>query len=223
MNRMTSGRAPAVAVVTGGHDFDVPNFHRLFRGIKDVDSYIQHMDDFASAPRDVRQGYAVVLFYIMLIDGHTDEGQPWYAGKVKTALEGLGETEQGIFVLHHAILAYPQWPVWDEIVGISDRKFSYHDGQALHVDIASRAHPITEGLRPWDMTDETYKMADAGAESEILLTIEHPKSMKTMGWTRQYRKSRVFNFQSGHDNAAWSDPNFREVVRRGMLWCAGRP
>ncbi|MCY3017958.1 MAG: ThuA domain-containing protein [Planctomycetota bacterium] len=222
MSKKTSKGAPAVAVVTGGHSFDVPDFHRLFRAITGVDSYIQHMDDFASSPREVRQSYDAILFYIMLMDGPRDDGQPWYAGKPKTALEELGGTEQGIFVLHHAILAYPQWPAWSEIVGISDRKFGYHDGQALHVAIASPAHPITKGLRPWDMTDETYTMADAGTGSEILLTVEHPRSMKTVGWTRQYRKSRVFNFQSGHDNVAWSDPSFREVVRRGALWCAGR-
>ncbi|MGD0094444.1 MAG: ThuA domain-containing protein [Planctomycetota bacterium] len=222
MSRKTSQSPPAVAVVTGGHSYDVPNFHKLFRAIPGVDCYIQHIDDFASSPRQVREKYDVVLFYIMLMDGPKDEGQPWYAGKPKTALEELGATEQGIFVLHHAILAYPQWPVWSELVGIADRKFGYHDGQALHVGVANQTHPITQGLRAWDMTDETYTMSDAGAGSEILLAVEHPKSMKTVGWTRQYRKSRVFNFQLGHDNAAWSDPNFREVVRRGILWCAGR-
>ena len=42
------------------------------------------------------------------------EGQPWWAGKPKAALERIGQTEQGIVVLHHAILAYPEWPLWAE-------------------------------------------------------------------------------------------------------------
>ena len=103
------------AVITGGHGYDVLNFHRFFRGLAGVDAYIQHMDDFASARANVRDSYDVVLFYTMLMDGPTDDGGPWYAGRPKTALEHLGETEQGIVLLHHAILAYPQWPVWSEI------------------------------------------------------------------------------------------------------------
>ena len=178
------------------------------------------MDDFASSPEAVRDAYDAVVFYIMLMDGPTDENLPWYAGKPKTALEHLGATGQGVVVLHHALLAYPQWPLWSELVGIADRKFGYHMNQQLHVDVSHPEHPITRGLQSWDMIDETYTMTDAGAGSEILLSVEHPQSMKTIGWTRQYKKSRVFCFESGHDNQTWINPNFREVLRRGIQWCA---
>jgi type 1 glutamine amidotransferase len=211
-----------LAVVTGGHSYDVPNFHKLFRSMpKAFDIYIQTVDDFASSPKEVRQAYDVVLFYIMLMDGPKDEGNPWYAGKPLTALSELGETKQGLFVLHHAILAYPQWQVWNEMVGINDRKFGYYVGEKIRVRVTNPKHPIVTGLKDWDMTDETYTMVDAGADSEILLSVDHPKSMKHIAWTRQYRQSRVFNFQSGHDNLTWVDPNFRKVLERGILWSAG--
>ncbi|MBD3182435.1 hypothetical protein GF312_09100, partial [Candidatus Poribacteria bacterium] len=101
-----------VAVVTGGHSYNVPGFHKLFRGLEGIDPYIQHIDDFSSSPEDVRDSYDVVLFYIMMSQGPTDEDLPWYSGKPKTAMEHLGETEQGIVILHHALLAYQEWPVW---------------------------------------------------------------------------------------------------------------
>lgn len=211
-----------VAVITGGHSYDVLNFHKLFRSMKGMDIYIQNMDDFTSSTREVRESYDVVLFYIMLMDGPKDEGNPWYAGKPLSALGELGETTQGIFVLHHAILAYPQWQVWNDIVGINDRKFGYHIGESLHVDVTAKDHPITEGIQGWDMIDETYTMAEAGMDSEILLSINHPKSMKHIAWTRNYRNSRVFNFQSGHDNVTWPDKNFCKVLKRGIQWCAGK-
>jgi len=116
----SKGETITVAVVTGGHAYDVFNFHRLFRSLSGVEAIIQHMDDFASSPLEVRESYNAVLFYIMLMQGPTNEGQPWYAGRPKDALEHLGSTPQGIFVLHHALLAYPQWPVWSELVGIAD-------------------------------------------------------------------------------------------------------
>lgn len=217
------GEAPLrLAVVTGGHAYDVPNLHRLFRALPGLDPYVQHMDDFASSSEAVRDAYDVVLLYIMLMNGPTDEQLPWYAGKPKTALEHLGATDQGIVVLHHALLAYPQWPVWSELVGIPDRKFGFHLNQTLEVQVASQNHPITRGLAPWTMGDETYTMADAGPGSDVLLTVDHPKSMKTIAWARQFRRSRVFCLQSGHDNVTWANPGFREVLHRGIRWCARR-
>lgn len=65
-------------------------------------------------------------------------------------------------------------------------------------------------------------MADAGEGSQVLLSTDHPKSMKTLAWARQYKKARVFCLESGHDNQAWANPHFREILRRGILWCAGR-
>jgi hypothetical protein len=217
------GKDPmTVAVITGGHAFDVPNFQKLFRSLPGIEAFIQHLDDFAASPANVRDGYDAVLFYGMMMQTPANEGLPWYAGKPKEALEHLGATEQGVFVLHHALLAYPQWPVWSEIVGIANRKFGYHMNQKIHVNVVNDKHPISKGLQPWDMVDETYTMADAGQGSEILLTVDHPKSMKTVGWTRQHKKSRVFCLALGHDNAAYADKSFREVVCRGIRWCARR-
>lgn len=213
----------SLAVVTGGHPYDVPNFHRLFQAIGGGwDIYIQHMDDFAASSAETRAKYDVVLFYIMLMAGPSDEGQPWYAGKPKAAMDGLGQSAQGIVVLHHAILAYPQSPVWHQLTGIADRKFGYHVGETVATRIADADHPITRVLSDWTMVDETYSVADPGEDSHVLLTCEHPKSMHTLAWTRQFGQSRVFNYQSGHDNNTWMNPSFREVLRRGILWAGGR-
>ena len=209
------------AVITGGHRFDIVNFHHLFHGLEGVQPYVQHMDDFASSPEEERDSYECVVFYSMLRDGPSDAGHPPYAGKPKTALEHLGESEQGILLLHHAILAYPDWPLWDELVGIGDRSFGYHHDQSLRVELAAQ-HPITRGVAAWEMIDETYTMADAAADSVVLLTTRHPKSMRTLAWTRSHKQARVFCFQSGHDNQTWQDRGFREVLGRGIHWTARR-
>ena len=212
-----------LAVITGGHSFDVPNFHRLFREIgDDMDVYIQHMDDFTSSSAAVRRGYDVVLFYTMLMDGPTNEGQPWYAGQPLTALAELGQTAQGIVMLHHTILAYPQSPLWNALTGISKRTFGYYVGETVTTHVADHDHAITRGLADWSMIDETYTMAEPGADSHVLLTYDHPKSMHAIAWTLPYHQARVFNYQAGHDNDTWQDPNFRTVLRRGILWAGGK-
>jgi type 1 glutamine amidotransferase len=188
------------AVITGEHSYDVIGFHELFRELKGVNAYIQHTDDFAASARAVRDSYGVVLFFSMPMDTPSDEDQPWYAGEPRRALEHLGETEQGILLLHHGLLAYREWSLWNSVVGIEDRRFGFHPDQLVRVDVASSEHPITEGLRGWEMVDKTYTMSEPGPDSHILLTSDHPRSMRALAWTRVHKKGRVFCFASGHDS-----------------------
>lgn len=202
------------AVITGGHFFDVPGFHGVFRDMSGVDSYIQLEANWAADVGNVLDSYDVFLFYNM------PRGLP--EERTRPVLEKLGERGQGIFLLHHAILAYEQWPFWSDLVGIADRSFGYDHDQTLPVKIADPAHPITQGIEPWRLTDETYSMASAGQDSHRLLTTDHATSMHVLGWTRQFRNARVFCLQSGHDNHAYNDPTFRTLIHRGIQWCAGR-
>ena len=202
------------AVITGGHFFDVPGFHAIFRDMPQVDSYIQLEANWAADVGNVLDTYDVFLFYNM------PRGLP--EERTRPVLEKLGQSGQGIFLLHHAILAYEQWPFWSELVGISDRSFGYDHEQELYVHIADPTHPITKGIQPWQMVDETYSMASAGDDSHLLLTTDHPRSMNVLGWTRQFRNARVFCFQSGHDNLTYTDLNFRKTILRGIQWCARR-
>jgi len=206
-----------VAVITGGHSFDLIEFHQLFRSYADLDVYIQHLEDFASSPQEVRDGYDALVFYFMPREGPPEGGTP------RRALERLAETGQGLVILHHALLAYPDWPLWAEVVGLADaHTFDYYHDEAMNVYPTGVEHPITAGLSPWTIVDETYDMVDAGEGSEVLLTTDHLKSMKTIGWTRAFGRSRVFCFELGHDHVAWEEPNFRTVLERGILWSAGK-
>jgi type 1 glutamine amidotransferase len=122
------------------------------------------------------------------------------------------------------LLAYPEWPLWNALTGIKNSwaDFSYEHDLPLRVQVADPGHPITQGLADWEMIDETYKMNETDDNSHILLTLDHPQSMRAIAWTRQYRQSRVFCLQSGHDNQTWQNEQFTTLIRRGILWCAGR-
>ena len=216
-----------IAVITGGHPFDVQPFRQLFRALPGIDAYIQHTDEFVSEPEAVRDSYDAIVFYSMFKDTLTDD-VVWYAGKPKTALERLGETKQGIILLHHALLAYPDWPMWDEIAGMRRRIMrSYHPNERVKVDIADPQHPIIKGMTSWEVIDETYIMDNAEMPetipgNHIFLTTQHPLSMQSFGWTRQYKQARVFCFPSGHGQATYANPNFRTVLQRGIEWSIGK-
>ncbi len=203
------------AVITGQHAFDVPGFHALFRSIPEIDFYLQDLENFAADAGKVREQYDVLVFY----NFHRVTPEE---GRVREAIEALGEDGKGILVLHHAILAFPEWQLWSDLCGIEDRSFGVQIDQNVPVKILNPQHPTTQGLTPWEMVDEIYIMADPGDGSEPLLTTDHPDSMKTLAWARQYKNARVFCCQSGHDNQVFSDPNFRAVISQGIQWLAGR-
>jgi hypothetical protein len=212
------------AVITGSHSYDVKGLERLFRRLEGVDAYVQHLNDFAASPEDVRDSYDAVVFYAMVLErgGPIDENQPWYCGRPRTALARLGTTGQGIVVLHHGLLAYPEWRVWNAVVGMEDRSFVHYHDETVRVQVVDAEHPITAGLADWDMLDETYTMQDSGDGCRVLLRADHPRSMRDIAWTRTHRNARVFCFQSGHNDDTWQNESFRTVLRRGILWSARR-
>ncbi len=211
-----------VAVITGGHWFDVRGFHQLFGTLPGVNAFIQHMEDFGSSSTEQRESYGVVLFYGMPIPTPADHPNPGAREKPLTALQHLTETGQGILILHHALMSYPGWPFWDRLTGMSGRdKFEYYDDQDFEIEVADRQHPITRGLQDWHIHDETYVLPEPEEGSRVLFSTGYAKSMKAIGWVREVKRARIFNFQPGHDRHAWENPVFRLALARGIAWCAG--
>ena len=200
-----------IAVVTGEHGFREKDFDAVFRSMEDIDFIREDLDVFVEDP-DQKEYETVVLYNFH---------RPYPTDKQEKTILDLTERGQGMVILHHAILAFPEWESYSDMCGIDERTdFGYFPKQTLQVQITDPTHPITEGLADWEMGDETYTMKSAGEDSTILLTVEHPNCMDVIGWCREYGNSRVFCLQSGHDNVTYSNPNFREVLRRGIQWCA---
>ena len=200
-----------IAVVTGEHGFREKDFDKVFKSMDGIEFVQKDLDIFVDDPH--QKEYDTVVFYNFHRPYPTED-------QAKTIL-GLTERGQGIVILHHAILAFPDWDAYSEMCGIDERAdFGYFPKQTFQVQIADATHPIAEGLVNWEMGDETYTMKSAGDDSIILLTTDHPGSMDVLGWAREYGNSRIFCLQSGHDNVTYSNPNFREVLQRGIRWCA---
>ncbi len=200
-----------IAVVTGEHAFEEDKFDAVFENMDGIEFVREELSEFVKDSD--RSRYEAVLFY----NFHRKNPDPQTA----EAITGLGDNGQGLVILHHAILAFPEWGEFFKICGIEDHSFGYHIGERIRVHIADNDHPITAGLDDWEMTDETYTMKNPDDDSHVLLTVDHPKSMEVIGWTRRYRNSRVFCFESGHDNDTYTVPQFCEVLARGIKWTAG--
>ena len=200
-----------IAVVTGEHGFREKDFDAVFKSMEGIAFVREDLDIFVEDPK--QNEYDTVVLY--------NFHRPYPTEGQAKAILGLAERGQGVVILHHAILAFPEWSAYSEMCGIDERAdFDYSPRETLQVQIADSTHPITEGMTDWEMGDETYIMKSAGDDSTILLTVDHPKSMEVLGWAREYGNSRIFCLQSGHNDVTYSNPNFREVLRRGIAWCA---
>jgi uncharacterized protein len=214
-----------IAVITGGHPFDLPAFHNLFRGMDGVDAYIQHLDDFGTSSNEIRDAYDVVVFYTMQIEVPM-VADSWFKRDPRPAIERLFERGQGVVALHHSFFAFPNWPFWDEVIGIKSRTSNPEEGFSFHFDVEQQVevndppHSILQGVDSFQTIDEGYHMPSEEVDGQLLLTVDHPDTMKCTAWTRQVGSSRVFCFQLGHDAVGWGSPDFKTILRNGIQWVA---
>ena len=135
---MPSNDPVMTAVITGGHNFDVPAFTNLFRTLPGIDAYPQSLENFAADFAGVRDKYDALVFYNMHREPPTDAA--------RAAIEALGAGKQGLVFLHHGLLAFRHWPLMARIVGIRDRSSKPYHGETVPVQITDPDHPITHGL-----------------------------------------------------------------------------
>jgi type 1 glutamine amidotransferase len=72
------------------------------------------------------------------------------------------------------------------------------------------------------LRDETYKDVWISPKVKVLLKTDCPTSDGPVAWISPYEKSRVIYIELGHDQQAHQNPQYRELVRRAILWAAGR-
>ncbi len=215
-----------VVVVTGGHDFEHDPFFTLFQGYDDIEYIEAEQKDHSELFEDIAGwDYDVIVLYNM-----TREISPKRQENFRALLKDKGV---GLVALHHCEAAFGDWDEYRRIIGAkypqTDQEIdgvAYPTGTYLHdvdltVHIADSTHPITRGMKDFEIHDETYKSCWFAPDNHVLLTVDHPTSDKTIGWTRPYGPARVCFLQGGHDSKAYANVNYRALVVRAIRWTAG--
>jgi type 1 glutamine amidotransferase len=215
-------RSPPIRalVVTGGHEYET-SFYTLFEGYDDL-AWTHAGTNTEAFKSDIRDSCDVLVLYDM--SANLDE-------KGRANLRNFLESGKGTVVLHHAIADYQDWPWWyREVVGgryllqpdagmpASTYK---HDEEIFVTPVMN--HPITAGIGPMHLWDETYKGMWISPDVKVLLRSDNPTSDPSVAWISPYSKSRVVYIQLGHDHAAHRHPAYRALVHNAILWAAGRP
>ena len=214
-------RADAVRalLITGGHDHET-SFYTLFHGYEDLARVPVSSSDMAFKS-DLRDKYDVLVMYDFSRD-LTETG--------KKNLRDFVESGKGIVVLHHALLDYQAWHWWHEdVVGGSyrlqkegDVPSSTYKGDQKIFAVPESEHPITRGIKPFQVVDETYKRMWISGRVRPLLITDNPNGDRFLAWVGPCATSRVVAIQMGHGPTVFSDPAYRALVHNAILWSAGR-
>ena len=209
-----------VAVLVENHPYDVMALQRMLDSFSDCKCYVQPVDLFVQD--DNRNKYDTVLWYNINWDPPKDDSV------LKKYLEKeIGESRQGIILIHHALLNFQNWDLYTQICGLRERGantgFKYTQNETVNAHILDTGHPITKGISDFTVIDETYQIGEPEEPGNtILITTDNRTSMRNLAWTRQYKNSRVFACASGHDERVYADENYRKIINRALRWTAGR-
>ena len=212
-----------VLLITGGHSFDRKSFDAFMQSLGSITvTEVKHPDALAMFRPENRASYDVVLFYDMPEEISEQE---------KKDFTDCLKAGKGMVVLHHAYCSYQNWPEYQNIIGGRYHQKSWIDSQGVthpastykhdvqfRVKVAGKKHPITKGIKDFDIIDETYRNGSVNPEVHILLTTDEPTSTPSVAWTNRYGKSKIVTILLGHDNHAWTNPNFIKLLTQAIKW-----
>jgi uncharacterized protein len=213
-----------VLVVTGGHGFEKEPFFKLFQDNPDITyQAAEHPNAHKLLTAEAARQWDVLVLYDMHQD-ITPEAKADFVARLK---EG-----KGLVVLHHAIANYQAWPEYTTIIGahyylaatningVAKPRSAYKHGVDFRIHLADTQHPVTRGVKNFDIHDETYKWFDVAEACHALLTTDEPESNKVVGWAKTYHGARVVYIQLGHDHFAYENPNYQQILKQAIRWTA---
>jgi uncharacterized protein len=215
-----------VVVITGGHDFEEQPFREMFAGFQGMAVTYAPQPDDSDTFEDIHGwDYDVIVLYNM--------SQKISPLRQKN-FDRLIAKGVGVVAVHHALAAFQEWDGYSRIVGgkyfLSDQSFqgrpykqsTYKHDERIQVRVADPLHPVTQGIRDFEILDEAYKGYAVAPGSHVLLTTDHPLSEKAIAWTRHEGPSRVVYVELGHDGRAYGNESYRRFLRQAIVWCSKR-
>lgn len=215
-----------ILVITGGHGFKQEPFYHMFDSLSNDISY-DKLEQPAANELISSAGvdkYDALVFYDMYNSITPSQKQAY--------IQLLKKGKAMIF-LHHSLVSYQDWEDFQKIIGGKyyekatlvngdTIKSSYEHDVLIPVKIENRKHPVTKGLKDFEIHDEVY--GHFGTQPNIipLLSTTHPGSSPNIAWINPYLGSDVLFIQLGHGPEAFGNPNYRRLLLQGIEWSVSK-
>jgi putative membrane-bound dehydrogenase-like protein len=135
------------------------------------------------------------------------------------ALLDYVESGHGFAPIHCGSYCFLNSPKITALIGA---RFKNHSTGIFKETIVQPDHPIEKGLKPIESWDETYVHEMQNDTDRTILSYKVDGNHKEpYTWTRTQGKGRVFYTAWGHDERTWTNPDFVNLLERGVRWTAG--
>ena len=131
---------------------------------------------------------------------------------------------KGFFVQHLASASFPKWDEFGKLCGRHwvMGKSGHGPRNVFFAKIADEKHPITVGLKDFQVDDELYAKLQGTEPINVLVETYSDWSKKTepLVFWLPYGQGRVVHNAFGHDAKALATPEVATIIARGVEWAA---
>ncbi len=219
-----------VLITYGGHDFEEAAFWSMFDSMEGIQyDRMELPQAFDRLGPDLADQYDVLVRFDML-DGMTPEQR-------RAFVELLRDRGIGLVSLHHNLGSHRNWEDYREIIGgsylfasakIHGRDYEasdYHHWDRTQYTPVALEHPITKGIGSFLEIGggETYERCYVADDVQVLLKTDQKQTTPEQMWVKSFGKSRIVYLMPGHGPQSWDVPEYREILRRAIIWSKDRP
>jgi type 1 glutamine amidotransferase len=226
-----TGERRSLLVVTGGHPFEREPFLDMFREWPDLDwTHAEAPEARAYFRKGLARSWDAIVCYDMQGVEFRKPDPPVLHRPPHDYALGLCEmldAGQGIVFLHHALSAWPAWPLWAEITGgrwhyvpgVLDGKewpaSGYTREERHHIEPIVADHPICAGLEGgFDIVDEVYLHPVLLDRVTPILRTDHDMTAASFFSGEMAIRGRLY------ESEGWTHPEGTGIV--GWVKSAGR-
>ena len=213
----------SVMVVTGGHDYDKPEFKEMFESLKGVRcDFVLTQDMQEMGVPEVADTYDAVVMMDMVRTKVDDSA--------KQQFDALTRSGVGMVFLHFTLASRPYWDEYHEMIG---GKFylpnveqdtvlhsTYSTGMTVQARVLNQAHPVTRGIDDFTITDAFYGNITISPDSTPLLASCNKNCAATIAWTHRFRSSRIVYLMPGFTEEAYENKSYRRFIKNAIAYVA---
>ena len=210
-----------IMVVTGGHAFDTVQFFQMFDALDGINytHFAQPLANQAIANGEAER-FDVLVFYDM-----------WQNISESEKYSYLKLTKEGkpFLFLHHSLVSYQDWPVFEKMIGGKyiekspdipiEQQSTYEHDVWVYIRTAKN-HPVTKMFNDLRFFDEVYGNFRVSDDVIPLLKTTHPKSTPLIGWENTFNSSKIMYLQPGHDSRTFEAEDYRKLLTRAIQYLA---
>jgi putative membrane-bound dehydrogenase-like protein len=161
-------------------------------------------------PNDLNAGNLALYDALVIYANHTK-----ITPEQERALLDFVAGGKGFLPIHSASYCFRNSDAYVSLVGA---QFERHGTGEFTAEIVKPDHPVLDGIKPFQVWDETYVHTKHNPDRVVLMERVDEKGREPWTWVRTHGKGRVFYTAYGHDDRVWGHPSFHRLVRNAILW-----